>query len=55
MLAISGKEMFGPAGAQLVRGLGGVPQAITLLVAVLIAWVAVPTAVGTVSLSRQDL
>ena len=55
MLAISGKEMFGPAGAQLVRALGGVPQAIALLVAALVAWVAVPTAVGTISLSRQDL
>jgi Cu-processing system permease protein len=55
MLAISGREMFGPAGAQLVRGLGGVPQAITLLVAVLIAWVAVPTAIGAASLSCQDL
>jgi Cu-processing system permease protein len=55
LLAISGKEMFGPAGAQLVRLLGGVPQAVTLLVSVLAVWVALPTAVGTVSLSRQDL
>jgi hypothetical protein len=55
MLAVSGREMFGPAGAQLVRGLGGTPQAITLLVAVLLAWVAVPAAVGAVLLDRQDL
>ena len=31
LLAISGKEMFGPAGAQLVRSLGSVPQAVTFL------------------------
>jgi Cu-processing system permease protein len=55
MLAISGKEMFGPAGAQLVRGLGGIPQAVSLMVAVLVAWVVVPTAVGAFALNRQDL
>lgn len=55
LLTISGKEMFGPAGAQLVRSLGGIPQAVTFLVSVLVVWIAIPTAVGTVSLSRQDL
>lgn len=55
LLTISGKEMFGPAGAQLVRSLGGIPQAVTLLVSMLLVWIAIPTAVGTVSLSRQDL
>lgn len=55
LLSISGREMFGPAGAQLVRALGGVPQSVALLVAVLFAWVAVPTVIGTVCLSRQDL
>ncbi len=55
MLAISGKEMFGPAGAQLVRALGGVPQAIAMLVAALVAWAVVPTVVGAAVLGRQDL
>ena len=55
MLSISGKEMFGPAGAQLVRGLGGVPQAVALLVAALVAWIVLPATVATISLSRQDL
>lgn len=55
MLAISGKEMFGPAGAQLVRGLGGIAQAVAMLVAALIAWTVLPIVVGTVALSRQDL
>ncbi len=55
LLAISGKEMFGPAGAQLVRGLGGVSQAVLLLVAALVSWVAVPTVVAIFSLRKQDL
>ena len=55
LLAVSGKEMFGPAGAQLVRALGGIPQAVTFLVSVLVVWIAIPTAVSTASLSRQDL
>jgi len=55
MLAVSGREMFGPAGAQLVRATGGTAQSVTLLVAVLAAWIAVPTAVGTFTLRRQDL
>jgi Cu-processing system permease protein len=55
LLAISGREMFGPAGAQLVRLLGGVPQAIAMLVSALVVWVVLPTAIGTISLSRQDL
>jgi Cu-processing system permease protein len=55
LLVISGKEMFGPAGAQLVRLLGGIPQAVTLLLLALGAWIALPTMVGTYSLSRQDL
>lgn len=55
LLAISGREMFGPAGAQLVRLLGGVPQAIAMLLSALVAWIVVPTAIGTLSLSRQDL
>ncbi len=55
LLAISGKEMFGPAGAQLVRTLGGVPQAVALLAATLIAWVAGPAVLGILLLERQDI
>jgi Cu-processing system permease protein len=55
MLAISGKEMFGPAGAQLVRLLGGVREAIALLVAALFFWIVLPTAGSIFTLSRQDL
>ena len=55
MLAISGKEMFGPAGAQLVRLLGGVGEAIALLVAALFVWIVIPTAGSILILGRQDL
>jgi len=55
LLAISGKEMFGPAGAQLVRALGGVPQAVAMLAATLIAWVAGPAVLGILLLEKQDI
>ncbi|MHC4224541.1 MAG: ABC transporter permease [Planctomycetota bacterium] len=55
MLAIAGKELFGPAGAQLVRGLGGVPQAVVLLCLTLAAWIGIPAVAATITLDRQDL
>jgi Cu-processing system permease protein len=55
MLAISGKEMFGPAGAQLVRLLGGVREAVALLVAALVLWIVLPMAGSIFALGRQDL
>lgn len=55
LLAISGKELFGAAGAQLVRMLGGVPQAIALLIAALLGWIVLLTTLGAWSLDRQDI
>ncbi|MCP5114400.1 MAG: ABC transporter permease subunit [bacterium] len=55
LLAISGREMFGPAGAQLVRTMGGVPQAVVLLCAALLAWIVCPAAIGIAALRRQDI
>jgi len=55
MLAISGKETFGPAGAQLVRALGSEAWAIALLVGALLAWAAAACAGAAVALRRQDL
>lgn len=55
MLAISGKEMFGPAGAQLVRWLGGVGESVLLLVATLVFWITLPAAGSILALRRQDL
>jgi Cu-processing system permease protein len=55
MLAISGKETFGPAGAQLVRSCGGEAQAVALLVGSLVAWVAAASVGAAKALARQDL
>ena len=55
LLAVSGREMFGPAGAQLVRTLGGIPQAVALLVATLVVWIVGPACCGIALLRRQDL
>ena len=55
MLTISGKELFGPAGAQLVRNLGGIPQAVALLSLTLVAWICLPALAAKLALDRQDL
>ena len=55
LLAISGKEMFGIAGAQFTRSLGGVPQAVALLCGSLVAWAVLLTSVSIRMLSRQDI
>jgi Cu-processing system permease protein len=55
MLAISGKETFGPAGAQLVRSLGGETQAVVLLAGSLALWAAVAATGAAATLRRQDL
>ena len=55
LLTISGREMFGPAGAQLVRNTGGIPQAVTLLSLSLLVWIIIPVLVAARSLLRQDL
>ncbi len=54
LLAISGKEMFGVAGAQLTRSLGGSGQAIALLIGSMTAWVIVLTMVSARELNKQD-
>lgn len=55
LLAIAGKELFGAAGAQLVRTLGGVAPAVGLLTATLAAWCVASAAAAVRVLSRQDL
>jgi len=54
LLSISGREMFGPAGAQLVRALGGVGWAVASLVGSLVAWVVVGAAGAVGVLRRMD-
>ncbi len=55
LLAVAGKEVFGVAGAQLVRSLGSVPLAISLLCLSLAAWIALPALAGTQVLKRRDI
>jgi Cu-processing system permease protein len=55
LLIVSGRETFGPAGAQLVRALGGTAPSVALLTATLVVWVVVPALVGAFSLRRQDV
>jgi len=54
LLSISGREMFGPAGAQLVRALGGVGWAVASLVGSLVVWVVVGAAGAVAVLRRMD-
>jgi Cu-processing system permease protein len=55
LLGISGRELFGPAGAVLVRALGGTGPATALLVAALVLWIALPAAFAVGALRRQEV
>ena len=55
LLGIAGRELFGPAGAVLVRSLGGTTQATALLVAALALWTALPAGFAVGVLRRQDM
>ena len=55
LLALGGKEMFGPAGAQLARTLGGSAAAATLLTASLAAWALIATVLAATTLRQQDV
>jgi len=55
LLAVAGKEVFGSAGAQLVRALGGASPAVVLLAAALAGWVVWPVAAAVRLLGRQDV
>lgn len=55
LLAISGKEMFGIAGAQLTRSLGGVPQAIGALLLAMLAWSTLLMTAAVMALNKQDI
>jgi Cu-processing system permease protein len=54
-LAAVGRELFGPAGAELVRSLGGTHQAIAFLVAALLFWIVMPACLTIQALKRTDL
>lgn len=55
LLATVGKEMFGAAGALLVRAIGGTGPALALLLTALAAWTLLPAAAACWVLRRQDL
>jgi Cu-processing system permease protein len=55
LLSIENAAIFGPAGAALVRFLGGAWPSGVLLVAGLLAWIMIPVAISTRILRRQDL
>lgn len=55
LLGIAGKELFGPAGAVLVRALGGTAPATALLVASLVLWIALPAGLAVATLRRQEV
>jgi Cu-processing system permease protein len=54
LLCVAGKEVFGPAGAQLARALGGTAPAVGLLTSALVVWALVPTGLAAVLLRHQD-
>jgi hypothetical protein len=55
LMALDGKEIFGAAGASLVRSLGGDVTSILLLVVGLCVWVIVPFAISRRLIERQDI
>ena len=55
ILSICGRELFGAAGAKLVRDLGGITQAVFCLTCALVVWAVVPLAASIQALKRHDL
>lgn len=55
LLSISGKEVFGRAGAMLVRSLGGEFAAVWALVGALIVWSIGPALLSAKILNKQDI
>ncbi len=55
LMALDGKDIFGAAGAALMRFLGGEPASVLLLLAGLTMWVVLPIVYSQRLLSRQDI
>lgn len=55
LIALNGKEIFGPAGASLVRFLGGDAPSIAFLLGALFLWTLIPLLVARRFLQRQDI
>ncbi len=55
LIVLNGQEIFGPAGAALIRFLGGDAWSIVLLVASLLLWMVIPFLVARRFLQHQDI
>ena len=55
LIALDGKEVFGSAGALLLRFLGGPASSLLSLTAALLIWVVAPTVLAIRLLQRQDV
>lgn len=56
LLQIAGKEVFGAAGAHILRAMGGsVQAAVVILTTSLTMWIAISLAMASNTLSRQDI
>jgi len=55
LIALNGKEIFGPAGAALVRFLGGDGPSIAFLLGALFLWTLIPLLIARRFLQRQDI
>jgi hypothetical protein len=55
LIVLNGKEIFGVAGAALLKFLGGEVASLLLLMAGLTTWVVAPFALAQRLLKRQDI
>ena len=55
LLSVGGGEIFGPAGAALLKFLGGETRAVAVLVVSLVLWILMPVVVSVRLLRRQDI
>ena len=55
LMALDGKEIFGPAGAALLRFLGGEMMSLVLLLSALALWIIAPFLLARSLLGRQDI
>ncbi|RPI21928.1 MAG: ABC transporter permease [Acidobacteria bacterium] len=55
LIALNGQEIFGPAGAALIRFLGGSGPSVAFLLGALFLWVLVPLLLARRWLERQDI
>lgn len=55
LIALDGKEVFGAAGAALLRSLGGEKASVSLLLAAMAFWIVAPFLLARTFLRRQDI